>query len=49
VLTNEIPILEVEAIQLIACLLRIHDIFINDEAGALGVVRRALPYLSKSC
>lgn len=39
---DEIAILEVEAIQLIAGGFGVHDIFVDDEGGALCVVRDAL-------
>jgi hypothetical protein len=35
VLTNEISILEVEPIQLVACLLRVANILVNDKSGTL--------------
>ena len=44
--TDEISILEIEAIQLVAGLLGIHDIFKHDESGTLGIVRDALTYLT---
>lgn len=46
-LTNKIAVLEVEAVQLVAGLLRIHDILVYDEGGALGVVRNTLSDLAK--
>ena len=45
-LTNKIPVLKVEAIQLIGRLFCIHHILINHESGTLGVVRDSLPDLS---
>jgi len=38
--------LEVEAVQLVASLLCIHHVFIDDEGGAFGVGRDALSNLS---
>lgn len=38
--------MEVEAVQLIACLLSIGDVFVDDERGALGVARDALADLT---
>jgi hypothetical protein len=45
-LTNEIAVLEVEAVQFVAGLLSIHYIFVNDECGALGVVGNSLTDLA---
>lgn len=44
--TNEVAILEVETVQLIARRLCIHNIFVNHERGALGVVGDALANLT---
>ena len=44
--TNEIPVLEVEAIELIARLLCIHYVFIDNEGRALGVVCDSLADLA---
>jgi len=44
--TDEVAILEVEAVQLIASLLGIHDIFVYDESSALGGVGDALTDLA---
>lgn len=44
--TDEVATLEVEAVQLVARLLRIHDVFIDDEGGALGVAGNALADLT---
>jgi len=38
----EVAVLEVEAVQLIAGALCVHDIFEDDEGGAFGVVGYAL-------
>ena len=44
--TNQIPVLKIEAIQFVTRLLRIHDILVDDECRAFGIIRHALPYLS---
>lgn len=44
--TDEIAILKVEAVELVAGLLRIHYILVDDEGGALGVARNALADLT---
>lgn len=44
--TDEVPVLEVVAVQLVARLLRIHNIFIDNEGGALGVARNTLSNLA---
>lgn len=43
---DQISILEVEAIQLIACLFRVHDILVHDEGGAFGAVGGSLTDLA---
>ncbi len=43
--TDKIPILEIEAIQLIARLLCVHDILVDHESRAFCVVRYTLSYL----
>lgn len=48
---DKVAILEVEAIQLVARGFGVHDIFVDDEGGALCVVRNALadlPYRAES-
>ena len=40
--TDEISILEVEPVELIACLFGVVHVFIYDESSTLGVVRNAL-------
>lgn len=48
---DEIAILEVEAVQLVASGFGVHDILVDDEGGALCVVRNALadlPYRAES-
>lgn len=47
--TDEVTILEVEAVQLVARLLRVHHVLIDNECRALGVVGDALAYLARSC
>jgi hypothetical protein len=44
--TDEIAVLEVEAVQLVAGLLGIQDFLVNDECGPLGVVGDALADLA---
>ena len=44
--TNEIAVLEVESVQLIARLLRIHHVLIDNECCALGVVGNSLANLT---
>jgi hypothetical protein len=44
--TNEVSILEVEAVQLVASLLRVGYVFIDNEGGALGVVGDTLSNLA---
>ena len=43
---HEVAVLEVEAVQLIAGAFRVHDIFVDDEGGALGVACNALADLT---
>ena len=45
-LTNEIAILEVEAVQLIASLLGIHHVLVDDIGGSFGLVGDALADLT---
>lgn len=45
-LTDKVTALEVEAVQLVARLLRIHDVFIDDEGSSLCVGRNALADLA---
>lgn len=45
-LTDKVATLEVEAVQLVARLLRIHDVFIDDEGSSLCVGRNALADLA---
>jgi hypothetical protein len=45
--TDKVTILEVEAVQLVARLLRIHHILIDNECRALGVVGNALADLAR--
>lgn len=44
--TDEIPVLEVEAVELVAGRLCVHYVFIDDEGSALGVVGDALANLA---
>lgn len=44
--TDEIPVLKVEAVELVASRLCVHYVFIDDEGGALGVVGDALANLA---
>jgi hypothetical protein len=44
--TNEVSVLEVEAVELVASRLCVHYVFIDDEGGALGVVGDALANLA---
>ena len=44
--TDKVAALEVEAVQLVASLLGVHDIFVYDEGRALSVVGTTLPDLS---
>ena len=44
--TDEVSVLEVEAVELVAGLLGIHYVFIDDEGGALGVCGNALTHLA---
>ena len=43
---DQVSVLEVEAVQFIAGSLGIHDIFVDDESGALGVSSDALANLA---
>ena len=47
ILTDEVSILEVEAIQLVTSLLSVHDIFIDNEGRSFGLVGGALTYLTR--
>lgn len=47
--TDQVSALEVVAVQLVAGLLRVHDIFIDDESSALRVGRNALSNLAAGC
>jgi hypothetical protein len=44
--TDKVTVLEVVTVQLVARLLRIHHVLIDDEGGALGVARNALSNLT---
>jgi hypothetical protein len=43
---DEVAVLEVEAVQLVACALGVHDIFVDDEGSAFGVGCDALADLA---
>ena len=45
-LTDEVSVLEVEAVQLVASRLGVHHVFIDNECSALGVVGNALADLA---
>lgn len=44
--TDKVSVLEVEPIELIACLFGVMNVFINHKRGALGVIGNSLSYLS---
>lgn len=44
--THKVTVLEVEAVQLVTGLLRIHDILVDDKGRALGVGRNPLADLT---
>lgn len=44
---HEVAVLEVEAVQLVAGTLCIHDIFVDDESGSLGICRDSLADLTE--
>ena len=44
--TDEISILEVEAVEFVASLLGVHHVFINNECGAFGIVGNSLANLT---
>ena len=47
--TDEISVLEVEAVELVASRLGVHHVFIDNEGGALGVVGDTLTDLAVLC
>jgi hypothetical protein len=47
--TDEVSVLKVEAVELVASRLRIHYVFIDNECCALGVVGDALADLAAVC
>lgn len=47
--TDQVSTLKVEAVQLVASLLRIHDVLIDNEGSALGVRGNALADLAAEC
>lgn len=44
--TDKVTVLEIVTVQLVARLLRIHHVLIDDEGGAFCVARDALPNLT---
>jgi len=46
--TNQVSVLEVEAIELIACLFGVMNVLVDNECGSLGVIRNTLADLSVS-
>lgn len=47
--TDKVTVLEVEAVQLVAGLFCVHDVFIDNKGSALGVVGDALSHLAVGC
>ncbi len=47
--TDEIPVLEVETVELVAGHLGIHYVLIDDECGSFRVVCDSLTYLAVVC
>lgn len=43
--TNEVSVLEIESIELIACLFGVVHVLVDNKRGPLGVVRDTLTYL----
>lgn len=43
--TDEVSVLEVESIELIACLFGVVHVLVDNKCGSLGVVRNTLTYL----
>jgi hypothetical protein len=43
---DEVSVLEIESIELIACLFGVVHVFVDNKCGPLGVVRDTLTYLS---
>jgi hypothetical protein len=44
--TNQVSVLEVESIELIACLFGVVDVFVDNKSGSFGVVRDSLADLT---
>ena len=44
--TDQIPILEIETVQLITGLFRVHDIFVHHERSTFGIIGYPLSYLT---
>lgn len=47
-LTDKVSVLKVEAVQLIACLLGIHDVLVHNEGSALSIVGDTLANLPRT-
>lgn len=45
ILTDQVSVLEIEAIELIACLLGVVHVLVDHKCGTFRVVGNALPYL----
>ncbi len=45
-LTNQVPVLEIEPVQLVASLLCIHHVLVDNEGGALRIIGKPLAYLA---
>ena len=43
---DEIPVLEIEPVELVACLFGVGDVLVDDKAGAFGVVGGSLADLA---
>lgn len=46
--TDKVSVLEVEPVELIACLFGVVDVLVDDECGPLGIVCNSLTDLSNS-
>lgn len=46
--TDKISVLEIESIELIACLFGVVNVFVYDKCGAFRIVRDSLTYLPES-
>jgi hypothetical protein len=45
--TDEVSVLKVESIELIACLFGVVNVLVDDKSGTLRVVRNSLTYLTE--